>query len=747
MLNRLRYFHEETAMVKVNNAIPLHSDGSIDVGRWVDKIAERGYFQDVALLRSACDLGSLAGQDHAIETGESCFHHGLAMANVLVELEVDQETLAAAVLYSSVQDAELAIEDIAEHLNPDIAHLISGVGKMSSLSQMGSDFSDTHNKQQIDNMRKMLLAMVDDVRIVLIKLADRLCVLRSVAPISLSLRQKLASEVMSIYAPLANRLGIGSLKWEMEDLAFRYLKPEAYQAIAKDLNAKRLERDQYVDRIVEQLNTALRSLSLHHFSVYGRSKHIHSIYRKMMRKNVPLAQIYDVTAVRILVETEAQCYEVLDCVHHLWPRVEPEYDDYIVKPKPNGYQSLHTAVHGPQNKIFEVQIRTFHMHDLAEIGVAAHWKYKEGVGKVKASHERKIEWLRQVLAWHQDVAAHHNGALMDASVMDDRVYVFTPEGDILDLPQGSTVLDFAYHLHTDLGHRCRGAKVNGHIVTLTTVLRTGDKIEILTGKESKPSRDWINPHLHYLHSSRAKAKVLHWFKMQNYDKNCAEGRELLDKELRVLGIKTQQVQNALPMNHARSLEDLYAALGRGDVKLTQILNRLTPGERIEEPSLHVTNHNPMATATRKTNLRIEGVGNLLTHMARCCQPLPGEHVIGYITLGRGVSIHKQTCSNVLRANASQQDRFLSVTWGEGYQDMYRVEIAIKAFNRNQLLQDIANLLANESAHIVSFKSETKAQDNYVQMLVVIEIDGMASLSRLLKRLERVPNVVEARRIV
>lgn len=734
-------------MVKVNDGIPMHSDGSFDVERWIEKIAEKGHFQDLNLLRSACDLGHLAGQDHAIETGESCFQHGLAMANVLVELQVDQETLAAAVLYSSAHDAELAIDDIAEHLNPDIAHLISGVGKMSSLSQMGSNFSDPHSKPQIDNMRKMLLAMVDDVRIVLIKLADRLCVLRSTAPISISLRQKLASEVMSIYAPLANRLGIGSLKWEMEDLAFRYLQPETYQSIAKELKAKRLERDHYVQTIVATLNTALAGLSLTRFSVCGRSKHIHSIYRKMMRKNVPLSKIYDVTAVRILVETEAQCYEVLDCVHSLWPRVAQEYDDYIVKPKSNGYQSLHTAVHGPENLIFEVQIRTFHMHDLAEIGLAAHWKYKEGVGRFKASHERKIEWLRQVLAWHKDVAAHHGGTLMEASGIEDRVYVFTPDGDILDLPQGATVLDFAYHLHTDLGHRCRGAKVSGHIVPLTTILQTGDKIEILAGKESKPSRDWVNPHLHYLHSSRAKAKVLHWFKMQNFDKNCAEGREILEKELRALGLKTQQVQEVLPMNHARTLDDLYAALGRGDLKLTQVLNRLTPGERVE-PSLHRVNYSMVPqVAKRKTNLRIEGVGNLLTHMALCCQPLPGEQVIGYITLARGVSIHKENCPNVARANAKQQERFLSVSWGEGYQDMYKVEIAIKAFNRPHLLQDVANLLANESAQIISFKTDADPQDNQVRMQVVIEIDGMASLSRLLTRLELVPNIFEARRIV
>lgn len=734
-------------MVKINDSIPMQSDGSIDVTLWLEKIAEKSSFQNLNLLRSACDLGHLAGLDYAIETGESCFQHGLAMATVLVDLDVDQETLAAAILYSSAHDAELSIDDITEQMTPEIAHLVSGVEKMSTLSQIGSHFADIHSKQQVDNMRKMLLAMVDDVRVVLIKLADRLCVLRSSAPISLSLRKKLAEEVMSIYAPLANRLGIGSIKWEMEDLAFRYLQPDAYQAIAKDLNAKRVERDRYVGMIVAILHSTFQAMSVTHFSVYGRSKHIYSIYRKMMRKNVSLEQLYDVTAVRILVETKAQCYEVLDRVHSLWPPIAAEYNDYIMKPKSNGYQSLHTAVQGPDNQIFEVQIRTFHMHDLAEIGVAAHWKYKEVGAKFKASHDRKIEWLRQVLAWHKDVAAQHGGAQMEASHLDDRVYVFTPDGDILDLPQGATVLDFAYHLHTDLGHRCRGAKANGAIVPLTYVLHTGDKVEILTGKERKPSRDWMNPHLHYLNSSRAKAKVLHWFKMQNFDKNCAEGRELLDKELRSLGIKIQQVQDTLPMNHARTLEDLYAALGRGDMKLAQVLNRLTPGERIEPslPSPHLT---ATFASPRKLNLRIEGVGNLLTHMARCCLPLPGELVIGYITLGRGVSIHRQNCANILRATEKQQERFLTVSWGEGYQeDRYKVEIAIRAFNRTHLLQDVANLLANEAAKIVSFKTDTADKDNHVTMHGVIEIDGMASLSRLLNRLEQVPNVFEARRLV
>ncbi|MCX7091344.1 MAG: bifunctional (p)ppGpp synthetase/guanosine-3',5'-bis(diphosphate) 3'-pyrophosphohydrolase [Legionellales bacterium] len=649
-------------MVKVNDSLPMHPDGGVALALWLQKISEKSTFPDLELLRSACNLAHVSGLDHAIETGETCLHHGLAMASVLEGIGVDQETLAAAILYSSEHDAELTLEDIAEQLSPQIAHLVSGVEKMSTLSQMGPNASYPHSKQQIDNMRKMLLAMVDDVRVVLIKLADRLCVLRSAAPISASMLRTLAEEVMFVYAPLANRLGIGAIKWEMEDLAFRYLQPEAYQAIAKDLKAKRLERDRYVQSIVTLLTDALQAMDLPHFSVYGRSKHLHSIYRKMTLKAVPLDQIYDVTAVRVLVDSEADCYAVLDCVHRLWPRLVHEYDDYIMKPKANGYQSLHTAVQGPENRVFEVQIRTFHMHDLAEMGVAAHWKYKEGTTQFKASHERKIEWLRHVLAWHQDVSAQHGADLLEAGAMDDRVYVFTPDGDILDLPQKATALDFAYHVHTDMGHRCRGAKVNGMIVPLTYLLQTGDRVEILIGKESRPSRDWINPNAHYLHSSRAKAKVMHWFKMQDSDKNAIAGRELLDKELKALGIKTQQLQDLLPIQHAKTLDEVYVALGRGDLKLIQVLNRLTPSDKgasIVQPEPQL-----LYTPQRKSKVCIEGVGNLLTHMARCCQPLPGEQVIGYITVGRGVSIHRQDCPNVLRATEKQQERFLVVTWDE-----------------------------------------------------------------------------------
>lgn len=734
-------------MVKVKEGLPLHEDGSIDVERWLQLIGKKGYFQDLGLIRNACTLSQLAGHDHATETGESCLQQGLSIADVLADLEVDQETLAAAIIFVSVHYAELSIEDVEEQLGANIARMVSGVEKMSAISSMSGLDKYPQQKHQIDNLRRMLLAMVDDVRVVLIKLADRLCVLRSSAPISSQMRQHLATEAMEIYAPLANRLGIGFIKWEMEDLAFRYLEPEAYKEIAVALKAKRLERDRYVNLIVEELNKKIKNAKIEHFAVYGRSKHIHSIYRKMKRKNVSVDEIYDATAVRVLVENTEQCYEILSLIHTLWQQLPNEFDDYIIKPKANGYQSLHTAVVGPEDRVFEVQIRTFKMHELAEMGVAAHWKYKEGSVQNKASHERKIGWLREVLAWHRDVAMNKGVfATFESEFLEDRVYVFTPDGDILDLPSGVTALDFAYHVHTQMGHRCRGAKVNGSIVPLTYALKTGDKVEILTGKEAKPSRDWLNPHLRYLKTSRAKAKVLQWFKMQDFDKNCAEGREILDKELKNLGIKIERLQDVYATLGLKNVNDLYAALGRGDIKLSQILMRLSPAEKTEQKLQHIT-RNP-TPESGKNHLHIEGVGNLLTHMARCCQPLPGDEVVGYITIGRGVSVHCQDCPNILSATPKQRERFLEVTWGSGEsRDLYAVNVLIKAFDRATLLRDVTSLLFNEKAHIFGLQTETDQQEHVTHIKIKLEIDGLSSLSRLLSRLTQIPNVLEARRIV
>ncbi|MDR3501637.1 MAG: GTP diphosphokinase [Legionella sp.] len=734
-------------MVRVKDTVPLAADGSIDVNLWLHQLGAKGYLDSIELIRSACALSQLSGQDHATETGHSCLQQGLEMADLLADLEVDPETLAAAIIFENVHYSDLSLDDVEEQLGPNIAKLVKGIERMSAMHSFQALNKYPQNKHQIDNIRKMLLAMVDDVRVVLIKLAERLCILRATTHLPEALCIQLATEAMEIYAPLANRLGIGAIKWEMEDLAFRHLHPDDYKAIAKGLKAKRLERDSFVNDIVAQLNEQIKSSGVEHFAVYGRSKHIHSIYKKMTRKNVALDEIYDATAVRVLMETDHQCYEVLGMVHTLWKQIPAEFDDYIINPKENGYQSLHTAVEGPEGRVFEVQIRTFHMHDLAEMGVAAHWKYKEGGVTHKESHERKIEWLRDVLAWHKEMAS--NKGVPESTTtefLEDRVYVFTPDGDVLDLPQGVTPLDFAYHVHSDLGHRCRGARINGHIVPLTYQLKTGDKVEVLTGKQIKPSRDWINPHLNYLKTSRAKAKVLHWFKMQDYERNLQEGRELLDKELKSLGIKSDKLNEVVNALHFKKLDDLYANLGRGDIKVGQIINKLAPPQTSEVnlDKFVRTQGKPEVTGS---DLRIEGVGNLLTFMARCCQPVPGDIVIGYITIGRGVSVHRQDCPNIIHANERQKQRFLQVTWGSATRENYVVDILIKAFNRSELLKDVTSLLANEKAHVYALQTHSNKHENMTFITLTVDIDGLSSLSRLLAKLMQIPNVLEARRQV
>ncbi|MBA2648952.1 MAG: GTP diphosphokinase [Legionella sp.] len=729
-------------MVRVKDTTHVLSDGSIDVDMWLHQLSSKSYLENLELIRSACTLSQLSESEHATETGQSCLQHGLAMADLLADLEVDEETLVAAIIFESVHHGDLSIEDIEEQLGPNIAKLVAGIEKMSAMHSFQALNKYPQNKHKIDNIRKMLLAMVDDVRAVLIKLAERLCILRTAAHLPETLLKQLATEAMEIYAPLANRLGIGAIKWEMEDLAFRYLHPEEYKQIAKGLKSKRLERDNFVNGIVEELNHQIRSTGATHFAVYGRSKHIHSIFKKMMRKNVSLDEIYDATAVRILVDTQIQCYEVLGMVHTLWEQIPIEFDDYISNPKSNGYQSLHTAVLGPEGRAFEVQIRTFHMHELAEMGVAAHWKYKEGASHHKNSHERKIEWLRDVLAWHQEMATDKGlSDTISSEFLDDRVYVFTPDGDVLDLPKGVTSLDFAYHVHSDLGHRCRGARVNGNIIPLTYQLKTGDKVEILTGKECKPSRDWVNPHLNFLKTSRAKAKVLHWFKMQDFDNNAEEGRDLLEKELKALGIKSDKINNIYQKLNFKKSEDLYAALGRGDIKLSQIVNKLTPQEPAERKFIRQKSL-PEVTGC---DLSIEGVGNLLTFMARCCQPVPGDAVIGYITLGRGVSVHRQDCTNIIHSSEKQKQRFLQVTWGVTTHENYIVDILIKAFDRFELLRDVTSLLSNEKAHVYALQTSSNKDENIAFIHLTLEIDGLNSLSRLLSKMQQIPNVLEARR--
>lgn len=736
-------------MVKVKESTLWSQEGNIDLEKWLHQLSNKGYLAQIDRIRSACHLSQLAGADQVTETGMPCFQQGLLMADLLADLEVDHETLITALIFEAVQHAELSLDIVEEQLGPAIAKLLKGLQKMSALDYLHLFGKLQHSKQQLDNIRKMLLAMVDDARVVLIKLAERLCILRLSTHQSRETQQEIATEAMEIYAPLANRLGIGAIKWEMEDLAFRYLEPEAYRSIAKGLKSRRVDRDKYVNNIVESLNKKISELGVRHFAIYGRSKHIHSIYRKMKRKNVPLEEIYDATAIRVLVDTEEQCYEVLSIVHALWEQVPAEFDDYIVNPKQNGYQSLHTAVVGPEGRFFEVQIRTFEMHQLAEMGVAAHWKYKEGRTLPQETHERKIEWLRNVLAWHKELATAQmepRSHKKESTFLEDRIYVFTPDGDVIDLPKGVTPLDFAYHIHSEIGHRCRGAKVNGAIVPLHYTLKTGERVEVLTGKEARPSRDWINPHLNYLKTARAKAKVLHWFKMQDYDRNRDEGQDLLEKELKALGIKVERIQELLGFFNFKRFDDLLAALGRGDLKMGQIISRLgpIPGEAERMLPLVKTPLRKRAVAPTATRVEVEGVGNLLTHMARCCHPLPGDAVIGYVTIGRGVSIHRKDCPNIILSSEKQKQRFLQVDWGLSQRD-YLANILIKAFDRTGLLKDITSLLLHEKVHVSALQTESQKADNTVLMTLSLEMTGLNQLARLLNKLQQIPNVIEARR--
>ena len=734
------------AMVKLKETQYFEPDGAINVDGWLQDISRRYSGQDLSLIRHACVLSQLAGEDHPTFSGESCLRQGLSMADILADLQVDKETIASAIVYSSVHYADLSLEDITDHLGPHVAKLVQGVAQLEAIRTLQKH--QEYNRQQIENLRKMLLAMVEDVRVVLIKLAERACIMRAAAVLGETRQRHLARETMEIYAPLANRLGIGQLKWELEDLAFRYLEPVIYKDLAKRLDEKRLSREKYVKDLIELVKSELTKAGITTFEISGRVKHIYSIYRKMVRKDVDYHQIYDVRAVRILVSSVEACYEVLSTIHQLWNHVPEEFDDYIATPKENGYRSLHTVVIGPKGKHLEVQIRTFQMHQEAELGVAAHWVYKEGAGQ-KAGYEGKIAWLRQLLEWQKDLEHTHETPdhPLHAEIFADRIYIFTPNGDIVDLPEGATPLDFAYHIHSEVGHRCRGAKVNGNIVPLTYRLGTGERVEILTGRESNPSRDWLNPHLGYLKSSRARAKVHHWFKQQDAEHHYEEGRTILEKELRRLDLRHIDYDAIAEQLHYKNSKEMITALGCGDIRMNHILNALqtpaTNSDKIVDLMLS-TPHKALLPAEAK-GIHVEGVGNLLTHTARCCQAVPGDAIIGFITQGRGVSIHRTDCSNVTQLSIQNPERLIEIQWGSQAQNVYPAVIELAAYDRQGLLRDITTVLTNERINVLGINTFLDKEEQIAHISFTIEIAGLESLSKIMDRLKSLPNVLSIKR--
>ena len=672
--------------------------------------------------------------------------HGRAIAEILRELNLDYECVTAAILHTRQQFSRHPVEDLGRNFGPTIARLVAGLVKMDAIDEYRhASTSPGKDRKQLERIKNLLLAMVEDVRVVLIKLAGHLVRMRNLRELDAEQRSDMARASLDVYAPLASRLGIRQFKWELEDLALRELEPETYQRLARQLQARRNDRERFIHQVVAKLSEELADAGID-ARISGRPKHIYSIWRKMRDKQLSFDQVFDLRAVRVLVDELGDCYSALGVVHGLWTHISKEFDDYITNPKSNRYQSLHTAVIGPSGRTLEVQIRTHDMHAHAEFGVAAHWRYKAGETRRDADLQAKVDWLRQVLDWKEH-GDGDSGDLLDqlnTELLADRVYVVTPKGQIHDLPVGATPLDFAYQVHTDVGHRCRGAKINGAMVSLTHALRSGDQVEILTTRNAAPSRDWLNPHLGYLATTRARAKVRHWFRQQNYDENLSQGLEIFNRELKRFGVvEPDRAKLAARYNYKR-FDDLLAGIGGGDVSPGQLAAALQ-AELPEKPPAPPHKPRQRPRATGDGDIRISGVGNLLTQIAGCCKPVPPEPILGYITRGRGVSVHRSDCANVLRLRVEDRARVIDVAWEESGKDTYPVALQLSAYDRAGLLRDITAVVASEEVNVAGLSSRTSQREQMAHVRLTVEVTDLGQLSRVMDRLTHLANVVGVRR--
>ncbi|GAP06735.1 (p)ppGpp synthetase, RelA/SpoT family [Anaerolinea thermolimosa] len=719
---------------------------------------------DRELIQRAYQFAESAHEGQKRLSGEPYITHCLAVASILADLRVPPVIIAAGLLHDTVEDTKVTLEDIRSEFGDEIARLVDGVTKLSNLPRVSrgdqlyteqkegepaepeaadTDFADDTRRKQLaqETLRKTFLAMGEDIRVVLIKLADRLHNMRTLWYMPEHKRKRIAQETLDIFAPLANRLGIWQIKWELEDLSFRHVNPEKYKEIAELLSQRRADREKQVTEIINHLKTTLEQAGIT-AEISGRPKHIYSIYRKMQEKSRPFDMLMDLRGVRLIVPTTQDCYSALGVIHTHWRPIPHEFDDYIAAPKDNNYQSLHTAVIYDDGKPLEVQIRTPEMHQNAEYGIAAHWRYKEKSGRIGEEYEQRVNLLRRLMDWRQEVtdaAEFMDG--MKTDVFQDRVYVFTPRGDIIDLPQGSTPIDFAYHVHTEIGHRCRGAKVNGRLVTLDYELKTGDQVEILTAKHGGPSRDWLNANLGLVKTQRARAKIRSWFKWQDREQNLTQGKNILDRELRRLGIEIDIEKLARAFDF-RTPEELYVAIGCGDITIGKIVNKIIDlgKEKVSDPLL-VPHPALDESKVQQATVTVLGLKGILTTFARCCKPVPGDEIIGYITRGRGVTIHRQDCPNILSLH--ERDRIIRVSWGSAPKT-YPVPVEIKAYDRQGLMGDISTILAEENINILDVN--LKVSHHLANLRLVLEVGDIAQLSRVLTRIENLPNVTEAHRV-
>ena len=702
------------------------------------------------LLLRAYTLASYAHHAMQRDSGEPYITHPIAVTEILAELHMDPEALAAGLLHDVAEDSDYGIDYLRTHFGSTIARLVDGVTKLKKIQEKKSKTDAPVSNQRAESLRKMMLASIEELRVLIIKLADRLHNMRTLAGQKEYKRRRTARETLDYYAPIANRLGIWRIKSELEDLSFRYLNPSSYREIKNALQQKEDDRDKLVIRIKSDLERALNEAGLH-AQIYGRPKHIYSIFRKMERKGVGFEQIYDVHGFRIIVDSVAQCYAALGVVHTMWHPIPGEFDDYIANPKDNMYRSLHTAVRIKKDgRPVEIQIRTGEMHDLAELGIAAHWQYKE-----QARHsedvQKKIAYLRKLMS--EPLSMSDSDEFVDGmktDVFSDRVLVFTPNADIVELPAGSTPIDFAYNIHTELGHRCRGANVNGKLVPLDYKLQNGDQVSIIAASRGGPSRDWLNPDLEFVATQRARSKIRTWLRRQNRDENILRGRQALDKELHRLSADLS-FEAVSRLFRYELLDDFLAAIGYGDINSQHIAARIIDYERREQErlaSFDVFSFQPGQNAADVAGfdgLRVQGVEGLLTNLGKCCHPVPGDPIVGYVTKGRGVTIHTQKCPNINRLLGNEHSRIIEVSWTTLQEKTYPVKIHISAYDRSGLVRDIAALVADEHVNMRNIEAITGQKDNLAVITATLEIQDVTQLTRILTKIEHLPNIKEVYR--
>ena len=727
--------------------------GQGDTEQILQQIVEGLTPAEAALTRQAVDFAWTYYADETLGSGEATREHALGMALIVTGLRLDAEARMAALLFCMPSHDENALIKIEERFGKPVAQLVSGISKLNRLRPISRDSvaesegSPQEMRAQIEVLRKMFLAMVEDIRVVLLRLASRTQTLRHYAANPDDLRVEVARETLELYSPLANRLGVWELKWELEDLSFRFIHPDTYKKIAKQLDEKRAEREQFIADAIATLRREIEAVGIHNAEIYGRPKHIYSIWNKMRKKGVDFSEVYDVRAVRVIVDEVKDCYTVLGIVHNLWAPISKEFDDYISNPKGNHYRSLHTAVHCPDGRSLEVQIRTGEMHRHAELGVAAHWRYKEGAKKGSGdSYDEKIAWLRQLLTWKDEVSDSSDWVKhYKQAALDETIYLLTPAGKVVDLPAGSTPVDFAYRVHTDLGHRCRGAKVNGALVPLNTSLQTGQRIEIITAKEGGPSRDWLTPTLGYIHTKSARTKVRHWFSNLALDQTVSDGRAVVVKELQRIGQTGANVEELAKKLGFAKVEDLYIAAARNELSLRQFQTVAKGGDLLAET--REPDEVPVRQAARADDhqgILIVGIDRLLTQLAQCCKPAPPDAIEGFVTRGKGVSIHRADCRNFANLAALHPERVIQTDWGGAATGgIFPVDIVVDAHDRQGLLRDISEIFTREKLNVIGVNTQSK--QGKAHMNFTVEINGIQQLQKTLAEIHEVEGVVGVRR--